>query len=320
MTTPLALFLMGPTASGKTALALELAQHLPVEIISVDSAMVYRGMDIGTSKPSAVELASVPHHLIDIRDPSEPYSAAAFVEDALQCLQDITERGKIPLLVGGTMLYFRALQQGLSPLPPANPAIREALLTEANVIGWPALHQRLSAIDPESGKRIHPHDSQRIQRALEIYAVSQKPMSAFFKAHEEESAKQPTSRGIKDYQIGTFALMPSDRAVLHDNIEKRFDQMLAAGLVGELQRLYERGDLLPTLPSLRSVGYRQVWQYLEGECTLAEMRLKAIAATRQLAKRQITWLRSWSHLIRLQNTHLASVKTVLNCVSLREFE
>jgi tRNA dimethylallyltransferase len=311
---------MGPTASGKTALALELAQHLPVEIISVDSAMVYRGMDIGTSKPSTAELASVPHHLIDIREPNEPYSAAAFVEDALQCMQDITERGRIPLLVGGTMLYFRALQQGLSPLPPADPIIREALLTEANTIGWSALHQRLSTVDPDSAKRIHQHDSQRIQRALEIYAVSQKPMSAFFKEPNQTFTAQSSWRGIEDYQIGTFALMPSDRKILHDNIEKRFDQMLAAGLVGELQKLYERGDLSPMLPSLRSVGYRQVWQYLKGECTLAEMRLKAIVATRQLAKRQITWLRGWSHLIWLQNTHLASVKTVLNCVSLGEFE
>jgi len=303
---PLAIFLMGPTASGKTALALEIAKHLKVEIISVDSAMVYRGMDIGTSKPSVLERASVPHHLIDICDPTETYSAARFVAEAGHCMHEITKRGAIPLLVGGTMLYFRALQTGLSDLPPADPIVREALLNEAKTKGWAFLHQRLSMVDPKSAARIHLNDAQRIQRALEVYAIAKKPLSDFLGQR---------SSVIEDYHIQTFALMRLDRKTLHDTIEKRFDQMLADGLVDELEKLYQRGDLSPTLPSMRSVGYRQGWQYLERKCTWDEMRLQAIAATRQLAKRQITWLRSWPHVIWLQNTHSASLETVLNCVS-----
>lgn len=303
---PLALFLMGPTASGKTALALEIAKRLNVEIISVDSAMVYRGMDIGTSKPSVLERGSVPHHLIDICDPLESYSAARFVKDAVQCMQDITKRGAIPLLVGGTMLYFQALQRGLSELPPANPLIREAILKKAALMGWPFLHQRLSMIDPKSAARIHLNDAQRIQRALEVYEISKRPLSDFL-------GKRDSS--IENYCLHAFALMPLDRKILHDVIAKRFDQMLADGLVGELEKLYKRGDLTPILPSMRSVGYRQVWEYLEGECTWDEMRLKAIIATRQLAKRQITWLRSWPHIKWLQNTHSASLETVIDCVS-----
>jgi tRNA dimethylallyltransferase len=303
---PLALFLMGPTASGKTALALEIAKHLTVEIISVDSAMVYRGMDIGTSKPNVSETALVPHHLIDICDPTETYSAARFVAEAGHCMHEITQRGATPLLVGGTMLYFHALQTGLSDLPPADPIVRETLLNEAKTKGWPALHQYLALIDSKSALRIHPHDAQRIQRALEVYAIAKKPLSDFLGKR---------SSVVEDYHIHTFALMPFDRKILHDKIEKRFDQMLAGGLVDELEQLYQRGDLSPTLPSMRSVGYRQGWQYLDGKCTWDEMRCHSIVATRQLAKRQITWLRSWPHVIWLQNTHSASLESVLNCVS-----
>lgn len=302
-----AIFIMGPTAAGKTDLALACANTLPVEIISVDSAMVYRGMDIGTGKPSLSELASVPHHLIDIRDPSETYSAAEFVDDTLKLMGEITDRGRLPLLVGGTMLYFRALQQGLSPLPSAEPSIRSKLLEESQQLGWAALHNRLATIDPDSAKRIHINDPQRIQRALEVYEITGKTMSWFF--------QHPHLSPLADYQIEAFVLSPKDRQALHQRIEQRFHRMLEQGLVDEVEALFKRGDLNCNLPSMRAVGYRQIWQYLNGDHTREEMVYKAIAATRQLAKRQLTWLRSLDGVKWLQNNHLASLETVVHSVS-----
>ena len=280
---PPAIFIMGPTASGKTGLALELARHFPCEIISVDSALVYRGMDIGTAKPSTEELAAVPHHLIDVIDPAESYSAARFREDALRLMGEITGRGKLPLLVGGTMLYYRALEQGLSDLPEADVRLRKALEEQMETQGLEALHQRLKEVDPESASRIKPTDPQRILRALEVYELTGSPLS-------EHYAKQ--ERDPLPYRVLRIALIPSDRGLLHQRIEKRFDQMLQQGFVDEVRHLYTRGDLDDTMPAIRAVGYRQVWQYLEGEWDYDTMRHKGIVATRQLAKRQLTWLRS----------------------------
>jgi len=278
-----AIFIMGPTASGKTGLALELARHFPCEIISVDSALVYRGMDIGTAKPSTEELAAVPHHLIDVIDPAESYSAARFREDALRLMGEITGRGKLPLLVGGTMLYYRALEQGLSDLPEADVRLRKALEEQMEKQGLEALHQRLKKVDPESASRIKPTDPQRILRALEVYELTGSPLS-------EHYAKQ--ERDPLPYRVLRIALIPSDRGLLHQRIEKRFDQMLQQGFVDEVRHLYTRGDLDDSMPAIRAVGYRQVWQYLEGEWDYDTMRHKGIVATRQLAKRQLTWLRS----------------------------
>jgi tRNA dimethylallyltransferase len=282
----LAIAIMGPTASGKTAAALEIARHVPCEIVSVDSALVYRGMDIGTAKPSAEELAAVPHHLIDILDPLESYSAMQFREDALRLVRDIHTRGKLPLLVGGTMLYFKALRDGLDDLPQADPEVRARLDEEAARIGVPGLHARLAAIDPETAARLKPNDSQRIQRALEIFELTGTPMSQLL-------AKAP--REELPFELLPLALEPSDRSVLHARIAARFDAMLNApggGLLDEVKRLRARGDLHLGLPSMRCVGYRQAWEYLDGEYDLATLREKGIAATRQLAKRQLTWLRS----------------------------
>lgn len=276
--------LMGPTASGKTQLAVELVQQFPFEIISVDSAMVYRDMDIGTAKPTADILKIAPHRLINIRDPKEAYSAAQFREDALREIADIFSRGKIPLLVGGTMMYFRALQQGLAAMPAADAITRATLLAEGQAQGWSALHERLQKIDSVAAARIHPHDSQRIQRALEVYAVSGKNLTAWQQEQGEE---------ILNFQILNLAVAPQDRAVLHQRIALRFNTMLELGLVQEVERLQARGDLDLQTPAIRSVGYRQVWEYLLGKLTVEEMREKGIIATRQLAKRQLTWLRSW---------------------------
>ena len=275
--------LMGPTAAGKTPLAVRLVQALPCEIISVDSAMVYRGMDIGTAKPDAETLKIAPHHLIDIVDPKEAYSAGQFRVDAMRAIDDIQARGRIPLLVGGTMLYFRALQQGLAGLPTADKDLRMTLQKRAELEGWQVLHAELAAIDPQSAKRIHVSDTQRIQRALEVYLLSGKPISQW-----QAEDKNPLT-----HKIINIGLMPFDRARLHERIAQRFALMLQLGLVDEVKKLYERGDLSADLPAMRSVGYRQVWDYLAGNSTFAEMKEKAIAATRQLAKRQITWLRSW---------------------------
>ncbi len=277
--------LMGPTASGKTQLAVQLVQRFPLEIISVDSAMVYRGMDIGTAKPTPDILKIAPHRLIDIREPNEPYSAAEFHRDVTREMDEIIARGNIPLLVGGTMLYFSTLQKGLSDLPSADPAIRTRLTAEAAQHGWPALHARLQLVDIPAAKRIHPHDSQRIQRALEVYELTGKSLSSW------QQADAPTAAPYQMCNIGVSV----ERAVLHDRIAQRVDEMLAAGLLHEVEQLMARGDLTPEMPSIRSVGYRQVWDYLQGAGSQADMREKCIIATRQLAKRQLTWLRHWPH-------------------------
>jgi tRNA dimethylallyltransferase len=280
---PPAIFLMGPTASGKTALAVSLVEQFPLEIISVDSALVYRGMDIGTAKPAAATLARAPHHLLDIRDPNEAYSAAAFCEDARRLMADIVARGKVPLLVGGTMLYFRALLQGLDDLPRADPTVRQDLERVAAARGWPALHAELALADPVTAARLAPNDSQRIGRALEILQLTGKPMSALL---DRAQAALP-------YRVLQLALIPSDRAVLHQRIAARFDAMLAEGLIEEVQTLRRTYVLTAGMPSMRAVGYRQAWSYLDGAIDLDAMRERGIAATRQLAKRQLTWLRSW---------------------------
>jgi len=276
-----ALALLGPTASGKSRLALRLAEELPLEIISVDSAQVYRGMDVGTAKPSPAERAQVAHHLIDLLDPAQSYCAAQFVQDARGAIAAIRSRGRVPLLVGGTMLYARALRDGLAELPPADPQVRDRLAQEAARAGWPALHQRLQQVDPRSAARISAGDAQRIQRALEVFELAHTPLSDLLEA----SSASPTP-------LQTIAWMPSDRAQLHRSIEARFDAMLGAGFLDEVRALRDRGDLNSALPSMRSVGYRQAWDHLDGATTLPEFRSAAIAASRQLAKRQMTWLRS----------------------------
>lgn len=330
-----AIFLMGPTAAGKTELALSLAAHFPIEIISVDSAMVYRGMDIGTGKPNSEELASVPHHLINIREPHQTYSAAEFARDASQLMHAIRQRNRIPVLVGGTLLYFRALQQGLSPLPSADPAIRAKLFREAEEVGWAVLHERLASIDPESAKRIHPNDPQRIQRALEVYEMTGKTMSAFFHQNSRDELSSLASlenvidgrtREIRLHSEEgklpnscsgefSFAIIPEDRGELHQKIAARFHKMLDHGLVAEVEALYQQGNLDPLMPSMRCVGYRQIWQYLRGDFSYNEMVDKAIAATRQLAKRQLTWLRSLENIKKIGMNHLASLKTMIHCLS-----
>ncbi len=285
MSKPLAVALMGPTASGKTAAALEIARQIPSEIISVDSALVYRGMDIGTAKPTADELAAVPHHLIDILDPSESYSVRQFRDDALKLVDEIRARGKLPLLVGGTMLYFKGLRDGLDDLPQADPALRAQIDREIARHGIIALHARLKALDPVTAERLKPTDTQRVQRALEVILLTGQPMSALL-------AK--SAPPALPFTLLPVALEPSDRSVLHARIAERFDQMLATrpGLLDEVQALRARGDLHLGLPSIRCVGYRQAWDYLDGRISVAELREQGIAATRQLAKRQLTWLRS----------------------------
>lgn len=280
---PLAVCLMGPTAAGKTELAVALALRLPLAVISVDSALVYRGMDIGTSKPSADVLAEVPHRLLDICDPSEPYSAARFRDDALREMADIRAAGAIPFLVGGTLLYFRALLQGLSPLPDADHRLRARLEAEATQLGWGVLHQRLAAVDPLAAARIHPNDPQRIQRALEVWELTGQPISSL--------QRQPIDGDSFPFRTLKLVVMPQDRGELHTRIEQRFDAMLEAGLEDEVRRLWARGDLSPGLPSLRAVGYRQMLKYVNGEYSYPVMRERGIFATRQLAKRQLTWLR-----------------------------
>lgn len=284
---PLAVAIMGPTASGKTAAALAIAREVPAEIISVDSALVYRGMDIGTAKPTPDELESVPHHLIDIIDPLEAYSVAQFRDDTLRLVAEIGARGKLPLLVGGTMMYFKGLTDGLNDLPTANAQVRARIEEEAARIGWPGMHERLRALDPETAARLAPNDAQRINRALEIIELSGKPMSELLAKREQ--AELP-------FELLSFALQPSDRGVLHARIAARFDQMLGTrddeGIVAEVARLRARGDLHPGLPSMRCVGYRQTWEYLSGGIDRAALRETGIIATRQLAKRQLTWLRS----------------------------
>ena len=277
--------LAGPTASGKTAAALALARRRPVEIVSVDSALVYRGMDIGTAKPTAAEQAEVRHHLIDIRDPLDSYSAAAFVADATRLIGEIAARGRLPLLVGGTMLYFKALFDGIDAMPSADPAVRALIEAEAAAHGWPAMHERLAAVDPASAARLAPNDSQRLQRALEVWHTSGRPLSSF---HADNATR--SARGLPPAAF--VSLEPTERSWLHERIAQRFDDMLAAGLVAEVEALRARGDLSPDLPSMRCVGYRQTWEALDAGEPLPSLRERGIAATRQLAKRQITWLRS----------------------------
>lgn len=280
--------LLGPTASGKTAAALALAADAPVEIISLDSALVYREMDIGTAKPTREELAVAPHHLIDIIDPADSYSAAQFVADAERLIGEIRARGHVPLIVGGTMLYYKALTQGLNDLPQADAALRAELDQLAAERGWPALHAMLAELDPVTAARLAPNDAQRIQRALEIHRLSGQPMSALL----ARQAEGRTFAGAADQRYRVIALEPSDRLALHHRIARRYDAMLAQGFIDEVERLRARGDLHPGLPSIRCVGYRQVWEYLDGEADFATMRERGIAATRQLCKRQLTWLRS----------------------------
>ncbi len=278
---------MGPTAAGKSALALELHDTFPLEIISVDSSQVYRGMDIGTAKPTATEQARAPHRLIDIRDPAQSYSAAEFCIDAAREMEAITRHGRIPLLVGGTMFYFHALEFGLSDLPSADPEIRDRLNAEAALAGWEELHRRLQAADPDSAARIHPNDAQRIQRALEIYELTGQSLSELVSARQRISLP---------YRLIKIALWPQDRTKLHIRIEQRFHAMLQQGFLSEVEKLYTRGDLKALMPSLRTVGYRQMWEYLTGKINYSEMIEQALAATRQFAKRQITWLRGYTGL------------------------
>lgn len=278
---------MGPTASGKTALAVELVQRFPMEIISVDSALIYKSMDIGSAKPDAETLAKAPHRLIDFLDPSESYSAADFREDALKAMAEITAQGKIPLLVGGTMLYFKVLKEGIAKLPAADETIRAQLLLEAQEKGWPALHRELEQVDPESAARLNPNDAQRLQRALEVYRATGRSLTQWHKQQKTETFP---------YEVVNIAVSPTDRAVLHDRIAQRFHEMLTQGFYDEVKALYNRGDLNPNMPSMRAVGYRQMWDCLDGKISYAEMEERGIIATRQLAKRQITWLRSWKDL------------------------
>lgn len=281
---PLVLCLFGPTASGKTDVAVALREHLPIELISVDSALVYRGMDIGTAKPDFETLEKAPHRLIDICEPTESYSAARFRQDALLEIERITAQGRIPLLVGGTMLYFKALLEGMSPLPSADPAVRQRIEARAKVDGWRALHNQLAAIDPVAAERIHPNDPQRLGRALEVYDITGRTLT------DLQQERQPAA--LDGYEVLRIALVPADRVKLHQRIELRFQMMLEAGVIAEVKNLKERGDLSLDLPSMRCVGYRQIWEFLDGHCDRSMMVEKGVAATRQLAKRQLTWLRS----------------------------
>lgn len=303
MPQPLAIAIMGPTASGKSRLAMALAEHFPVEIVSVDSAQVYRDMDIGTAKPSADEQQRTPHHLIDLIDPTQSYSAARFRTDALRVMKEISARGRTPLLVGGTMLYFKALRDGLAVLPAADPAVRGAIDAEATARGWPALHAELARRDPPTAARVEPNDTQRIQRALEVLRLTGKPLSALL----DDSAAATLARDVL-----WISLEPGDRGMLHARIAARFDSMLTAGLVEELDALRAMYTLSAKLPSMRCVGYRQAWEFLEGRYDRTELRNRAIFATRQLAKRQLTWLRRWADVTRLDCLSSDVVERVLD--------
>lgn len=286
---PTVIFLMGPTASGKTDLAISLAKVLPVDVISVDSALVYKGMDIGSAKPSLDELAQCPHRLIDIRDPADPYSAADFRADALLAIEEIVASGRIPLLVGGTMLYFKALLEGLAEMPSADQSVRAEIEREAQLYGWPHIHAKLAAVDPVSAERIHPNHSQRLSRALEVYRVSGKTMT-------QMRAEQQSDPLADHYNIIQLAISPRERPTLHARIALRFEKMLELGVIAEVEALRARGDLHLDLPSMRAVGYRQVWEHLDGLMDREEMIERGVIATRQLAKRQYTWLHGWTGL------------------------
>jgi tRNA dimethylallyltransferase len=289
---PMAITLMGPTASGKTGLAIELRKHLPVELINVDSAQVYRSLNIGSAKPAAEILAQAPHRLLDIRDPSEIYSAAEFLADARREMAEINAAGRIPLLVGGSMMYFKVLLEGLSQLPEADQSIRDDLEQRAAKEGWPSLYAELQLVDPQTASRLHPNHSQRIQRALEVYQLTGEPMSAL--------QTEPVGGLVQRYDFRQIALIPQNRSLLHQRIEQRLATMMASGFADEVQGLYERGDLHTNLPAIRSVGYRQLWDYCAGDCSLQEAVEKAVIATRQLAKRQLTWLRNWPQAIEIK--------------------
>lgn len=315
---PPAIFLTGPTASGKTALALELVKRFPMEIISVDSALIYRDMDIGTAKPDAEMLSVAPHRLISFLDPSESYSASDFRDDALKAMAEITANGKIPLLVGGTMLYFKVLREGIAELPSADEGVRAAIKAEAKADGWGAVHQKLAEVDPEAAERIHPNDPQRIERALEVYRLSGKSLSQWHREQKEKGNDESWggNKGAFPYNVTSIAVCPEDRAVLHQRIAQRFHQMLDEGFMDEVKRLYARGDLDASMPSIRAVGYRQAWDCLEGKLSYDEMVERGIIATRQLAKRQITWLRSWSDLHWYDGADTELTEKVLKITSL----
>jgi tRNA dimethylallyltransferase len=310
---PLAVAIMGPTASGKTAAALAIAREVPAEIISVDSALVYRGMDIGTAKPNEEELASVPHHLIDIIDPSDVYSVAQFRADTLKLVAEISARGRLPLLVGGTMMYFKGLTDGLDELPTANAELRAQIESDAARLGWPAMHDKLRTLDPVTAARLAPNDAQRINRALEIIELSGRPMSELLSGREKLELP---------FDLLSFALEPSDRSVLHARIATRFDQMLGhsddSGIVAEVAGLRARGDLHPGLPSMRCVGYRQAWDYLDGKIDRAALRETGIIATRQLAKRQLTWLRSMPERVVIDCLGAAPARSMLGQLAARK--
>ncbi|PIA72200.1 tRNA (adenosine(37)-N6)-dimethylallyltransferase MiaA [Pseudomonas sediminis] len=309
---PPAIFLMGPTAAGKTDLALELARVLPCDLISVDSALVYRGMDIGTAKPERDVLDAFPHALIDIRDPAESYSAAEFRTDALAAMAESAARGRIPLLVGGTMLYYKALLEGLADMPSADPAIRAELEARAVAEGWEVLHRELAAVDPQSAARIHPNDPQRLTRALEVYRLSGMSMTEHRLRQAAGNPDAGTSgAGQLPYTVAQLAIAPAQRQVLHDRIAQRFRVMLEQGFVEEVQALRRRSDLHAGLPSIRAVGYRQVWEYLDGELSRDEMVERGIIATRQLAKRQFTWLRGWENVHWLDSLACDNLSRVL---------
>ena len=308
MSLPPAIFIMGPTAAGKTDLAFQVYDSLPVEIISVDSALIYRGMDIGTAKPDEVLLQRYPHRLVNIIEPTEVYSAARFRNDVLAAMSEITAAGRIPLLVGGTMLYFRALEHGLSELPPADPEIRTRLDAEIEEKGLQAMHQRLAEIDPDSAQRIHPNDPQRIQRALEVYEITGKSMTALYA--EVEVERLP-------YHLAKIIIAPQDRSVLHQRIEQRFLSMLDQGFIEEVATLRSRGDLDLTLPSMRAVGYRQVWEYLDGQYDYEEMVKRGVVATRQFAKRQLTWLRAEETAARFESDGSELLYNVLKYIDIR---
>ncbi len=303
---PSAIFVMGPTASGKTDLAIALQQHLPVELINVDSAQIYRQLDIGSAKPDKATLAAAPHRLIDILDPLETYSAADFIADATREMAEITSRGKVPLLVGGTMLYFKALLEGLSDMPSADADIRAEILKHAEDFGWASVHEQLRAVDPVTAASLHPNHSQRIQRALEVYRISGVPMSVL---RSEPNVGSVAQR----YSIKQIALLPNNRKLIHRRINVRFRKMMETGFEAEVRALFQRGDLHADLPAIRSVGYRQIWQHLQGQCSLDEAVEKGIIATRQLAKRQITWLRNWPSSCEIQidnETELLSINNI----------
>jgi len=302
---------MGPTASGKTGMAVELVQRFAFDIINVDSAQVYRGMDIGTGKPDTATLSEAPHRLLDIKDPSEPYSASDFRVDALHEIAHILSAGKTPLLVGGTMLYFKVLRDGLAAMPQADAGVRVEIESVAKEKGWEEVHQWLERVDPKSAARIHPNDPQRLQRALEIYLISGKPMSQFYM---EDQARRAQENESLPFNLHFFAIHPADRELLHQQIEIRFRQMLAEGLLEEVSELFQRNDLNETLPSIKSVGYRQVWQHLAGDLSYDAMVERSIIATRQLAKRQLTWLRSWENLRSLDDPSDKSIDSILKYV------